>query len=119
LGDDADAADAGLFDCVHDRGECAKGDILISADENGIVAGVADFLVELGGDLVDVDGVIAEEDALLLVDGDDETLFADFFHSARFWNTDIDTGLEYGCGDHENDEEDEDDVDERSDVDVG
>src|SRR5208337_600594 len=59
LSDDAHVGDAGLFYRVHDRGECAEGNIFIGADENELVVRVANFLAEPGGDLIDVDSVVA------------------------------------------------------------
>ena len=75
----------------------------------------ADFV----GEIVDVDRVVAEIDALGFVDGDDEALFGDFFDGVGFGDVDFDAGLQDGSGDHEDDQEDEDDIDERHHVDVG
>src|SRR5208337_3356773 len=91
LSDDAHVGDAGLFYRVHDRGECAEGNIFIGADENELVVRVANFLAEPGGDLID---------------------------GASFGYADFDTRLQNGSGHHKNDEENEDDVDQRSDVDI-
>jgi hypothetical protein len=118
LGDDADVGDAGLLDCVHDGGEGAEGDGLIGAD-------VDDFLFVLrvpckdGGEVVDVDGLVLQEDVLILVNGDDEMLFGELIDLSGLRDCYLDAGLEDGGGDHEDEEEDEDDVDQRRDVDVG
>src|SRR5580698_843130 len=65
LSDDADVGDARLFDGVHDGREGAEGNVLIGADKNKLVTRIANFLLEAGGDLIDVDGIVAEEDALI------------------------------------------------------
>jgi hypothetical protein len=68
---------------------------------------------------VNVDGTVAEIDALVLVDGDDEALLVDFFYSGRFGDVDFNAGLQDRGSDHENDEEHENNVDERDHVDLG
>ena len=37
-------------------------------------------------DLVDVDGIVAQKNALLAIDGDHQPLFGDFFHRLRLRN---------------------------------
>src|SRR5882724_3144345 len=115
---DAYTADARLLDRIHYGGEGAEGDVFIGADEDGVVARIANLLAQLRADLVDVDSVVAEENTLLLVNGDDKALFADFLDGACFWNAHVDAGLQHGGGDHEDHEQHQDHVDQRSDVDV-
>jgi hypothetical protein len=69
--------------------------------------------------LVNVNRTVAEIDALVLVDGDDEALLVDFLDSGGFGDVDFDARLEDRSGDHENDEQDENNVDERDHVDLG
>src|ERR1039458_6323953 len=107
LSHDADVGDAGLFYCVHDSGESAEGDVLIGADKNKLVMGIANLLAKFGGDLVNVDGVVAHEDALIFVNGDNGAFLRDFFHGARLGNADFDTRLEHWSGHHKNDEQHE------------
>ena len=52
---DADVGDAGLLDRVHDGGKGAEGNIFIGANKNGLMLRIANFLLQLGADLVDVD----------------------------------------------------------------
>ena len=73
----------------------------------------ADFV----GELMDVDGIVAEIDELVFVDGDDEVLLSDFLDGVSFGDVDFDAGLQDRSGDHEDDQEDEDHVDERDHVD--
>ena len=94
LSDDADVGDARLFYRIHDGGEGAEGHVLIGADKDELVAGIANLLAELGGDLVDVDGVVAEEDALILIDGDDDAFFRDFLDGAGLGDADFDPRLQ-------------------------
>ena len=61
LSDDAHIGDAGRFDRIHDSGEGAEGHIFISADKDGLMLRVADFLFNPGGNFVDVDGVVAQK----------------------------------------------------------
>src|SRR5581483_9344881 len=119
LRDDADVGDARGLHGVHDRGPDAKGDFFVAAHINVLVLRVANLLPQLVGDLVDVDGVVAEINALLFVDGDHKPLLGDFFHRPGMRNVNLDAGLQHRSGDHENNQQDEDDVDERGDVDVG
>jgi hypothetical protein len=67
---------------------------------------------------VDVNGIVAEVDALILVEGDNQTLLSDFLDGVSFGDVDFDAGLEDGSGDHENDEKNENDIDKRHHVDV-
>src|SRR5271155_1906632 len=119
LSDDAHVGDARLFYRVHDGGKGSEGDVLVGADKNELVAGIANLLAEFGGDLVDVDGVIAEENALVFINGNDGAFFRNFFDGAGFGNVDFDAGLQNGSSHHKNDEQHEHDIDERSDVDIG
>ncbi len=118
LRDNADVGNAGLTKRVDDAGESAEGNGLVAAEKDGVV-GMLELLFNFVGEIVDVDSVVAEIDALIFVEGDDEALLGDFFDGVRFGDVDFDTGLKNGSGDHEDDEEDEDDVDERHHVDVG
>ncbi len=78
LGDDADVGDAGLLDGVHDGGEGSEGNALVGAEVDDALGGVA-FAggAEHGWEVVDVDGLVLQEDVLLLVDGDDHALFGE------------------------------------------
>src|ERR1700724_3061475 len=67
LSHDAYVGDARLFYCIHDRSEGAEGHIFVGANEDGLVLRVADFLLQAGADFIDVDGLVAQKDALLLV----------------------------------------------------
>jgi hypothetical protein len=67
---------------VHDGGEGAEGNVLIGTDENELVVGIADLLAKSGGNLIDVDGVVAEKDALVFIDSDDGAFFGDLFDGA-------------------------------------
>ena len=60
-----------------------------------------------------------QEDALLLVDADDHTLFGDFLHRARFGNGNLNSRLEHWSRHHKYDEQHKNDVHQRRDVDVG
>src|ERR1700683_1722605 len=119
LSDDADVGDARLLYRIHDRGECSEGHILIGADEDGLIPRVANLLPQLRCDFVNVDGVIAEEDALILIDSDHDPLFGDFFDRTRFGHADFNPGLKHWRGDHENNQQNEDHIDQRSNVDIG
>ena len=68
---------------------------------------------------MNADGIVAEVNELIFVDGDDETLLCDFLDRVRFGDVDVNAGLQDRGGDHEDDEKNEDDIDERHHVDVG
>jgi hypothetical protein len=118
LGDDADVGDAGLAEGVDDGAESAEGNGFIGAEVDGVV-GVLGLLSDFVGELVNINRIVAEIDALVFVDGDDELLFGDFLDGVGFGNVDFNAGLEDGSGDHKDDKEDEDHVDERNHVDIG
>jgi len=54
---------------------------------------------------MNVDGLIAEKDLLLVIDGDDHALFGDLFHGAGFGDVDFNTRLQHRRRDHEDDEQ--------------
>src|SRR5208283_163785 len=118
LRDDADVGDAGDTKGVDDAAEGAEGNGFVSAKIDDIVLTLGLFF-DFVGELVNVDGLVAEVDELPFVHGDNETLLGDFLYRVRFGDVDFDAGLEDGSGDHEDDEEDEDDIDEGNHVDVG
>ena len=103
---------------VDHLGESAEGNCFVGAKEDRVLR-----LLKLGcylsTKLVNVNGTVAEIDALVLVDGDDEALLVDFFNGGGFGDVDFDAGLEDRRGDHENDEQHENNVDERDHVDLG
>ena len=118
LGDDADVADAGSFDGIHYGGEGAEGDCFVGADVDYFLF-VRGILGEDGGEVVDVDGFVLEEDVLVFVDGDDEVDFAELRDEAGVGNGDLDAALQNRGGEHEDEEQNQDHVDQRRDVDVG
>ena len=120
LGDDADVGDAGLLDRIHDGGEGSEGDTLVGAQVDDALGGVAFAgAAEQGGKGVDVDGLVLQEDVLLLVDGDDHALFGELVDGAGLRDGHLDAGLKDGRGEHEDEQKHEDDVDQRRDVDLG
>ena len=93
--------------------------VLISAHKNGLVLRVADFLLEPGADFIDVDGVVPQKHALLLVNADYKALFRDLFHGTRFGHAHLNTGLQHRRSDHEDDQQHQHDVNQRRDIDIG
>src|SRR6266481_5408539 len=69
LGDDADVGDAGLFDRIHDRGEGAEGHALVGPEVDDALGVRFASGLQQRGELVDVDGLVLEENILLAVDG--------------------------------------------------
>ena len=61
LGHDADVGDSRLLDCVHHRGEGAKGHIFVGADKDRLMLWIANLRPQLGCDFIDVDGIVSEE----------------------------------------------------------
>ena len=118
LGDDGDVGDAGLTKRIDDGGESAEGNRLIAAEKDGILRAL-ELLFDFVGELMDVDGIIAEIDALIFVDSDDQALLGDFLDGVGFGDVDFDAGLEDGSSNHEDDKEHKNNVDERHHVDVG
>jgi hypothetical protein len=118
LGDDGNVGDARDTEGVDDGAEGAEGNGLVSAKIDDVVL-VLGLFSDFVGELVDVDGIVAEIDELLFIDGDDEFLFGDFLDGVSFGDVDFDAGLQDGCRDHEDDQEHENNVDERNHVDLG
>src|SRR5262249_58901231 len=75
------------------------------------------FLPQLVADLVDINGIVSQEDALFLVDGDHQPLFGDLFYGSRFRHGNVNAGLQHGRRHHEDDQQNQHNVDEGSDVD--
>src|ERR1700722_2801249 len=118
LRDDTNIIDAREAQSVYDFGENAKGDGFVGAKKDGIL-GLFELSFYLSAETIDVDGCISNVDELILVDRNDETDFVDFLDGRRFGDVDFDTGLQDGGGNHENNEQDENNVDERDHVDLG
>src|SRR5271157_2745574 len=118
LSNDTYVGDARLLDRVHDRRESAERDVFVGTDKNELVVRITNFLPQFGGDLVDIHGVIAEEDALILINSDDRAFFCDLLDGAGLGNGHFDARLKNGSGHHKDDQEYQDNVNERSDVDV-
>jgi hypothetical protein len=118
LGDDADVGDTGLAKGIDDGTESTEGNGLIGSEKDGVVR-VFGLLSDFVRKLVNVDGIVAEIDALIFVDGNDEFLFGDFLDGVGFGDIDFNAGLKNGSGNHEDDEKDEDDIDKGDHIDVG
>src|SRR5258708_19687927 len=83
LGDDTDIADAGLAQGVYHAGEDAEGDFFVAAEEDGVLR-FFQLRVDFGAKLMNVDGIVAEINALGFVDRYDEPLLVHFLTSVRF-----------------------------------
>src|SRR5437867_6245829 len=119
LGHDTYVADAGLFHRVHHRSESAEGHILVRSQEDGLVLRIADLPAQLAPDLVDIDRIVAQEYALTFVNRDYQPLFRDLLHRAGFGHIDFDTRLQHRRGDHKNNQQHQNHIHQRSDVDIG
>src|SRR5919109_2092370 len=80
---DADVGYACLLDGIHDGGKSAEGNIFIGAQKNRLPLGITQLLAYLRANLVDIDGIVSEENMLLTVNADDQPLFRNFLHRAR------------------------------------
>ena len=80
---------------------------------------IANLLPQLASDRVDVDGVVSQEDSLILVDRDHQPFFGNLLHRPGFWHADVNPRLQHWRGHHENDQQHQHDVHERGDVNVG
>jgi len=118
--DDADVSDARLLDGVHDRSEGSEGYTFVSAKIDDTFCRIAFACsAETRRELIDVDGLVLQEDVLIVIDGDDHPLISDLVDGTGLRNRNVDTGLQDWCGQHEDEEKHQDDVDEGSDVDLG
>ena len=76
-------------------------------------------LLSSRGQIVDVDGLVLQEDVLVLVDGDDHAFFGELVDRARLGDGDLDAGLQHRRGEHEDEQQHQHHVDQRRDVDLG
>src|SRR6185369_2290423 len=118
LCNDADVGDAARLHRVHHGREGAEGNIFVSAHEDVLVLWISNLLVQLVCDFINVDWIVAEEDALFFIDGNHQSLFGDLLHSLGLRNGDFYARLQHRRSDHEDDEQHQHDVHERSDIDV-
>ena len=118
LGDDTDVVYAGLTEGIDDRGKTTKWNGFIATEKDALLR-VFQLSFDSRTKLVNVDGFIAEVNALGLVHRHDQALLIDFLHGARLRDVDFDAGLQDGRGNHENNEQHENHVHERDHVDLG
>src|SRR3954454_12267505 len=64
LGNDADVADARLLHGVHHSRKGAERDVLVSSQKNGLALGIAHLLPQFSSNLVDINWIISQENAL-------------------------------------------------------
>ncbi len=83
LRDDADVVYAGQAERVHDGGKAAKGNRFIAAEEHAFLL-VLQLIADSGAELMNIDGLIAEINALSLINGDDEALLVDFLDCSEW-----------------------------------
>src|SRR2546421_12554972 len=95
LGDDADVIDARHAKRIDHGCKTAKRNGFIATEEDALLR-VFQLRADLGAELVNVGGLIAEVDALGLVHGDDEALLIDFLDGASLGDVDLDARLENG-----------------------
>ncbi len=120
LGDDADVGDARLFDGVHDGGEGSEGNLFVSAKIDDPLGGwPGAYTLQAGGQIIDVDRLVLQEDVLVFIDGDDHALFGQLIDGAGLGDRHFDAGLKDGRGEHEDEQQHQHDVDEGRDVDLG
>src|SRR6266568_215377 len=118
LRDNADVVDTGLAQGIDDGSECPEGHRLIAPQEYTSLSALQ-LRMNLRAKLVDIDGFIAQVDALRLVQCDDQAILGEIFHSARLRHIDFNARLEDGGGDHKDDEEHQNHVHEGDHVDLG
>src|SRR5216684_6092608 len=118
-GHDADIGNPRRFHRVHHCGEGAEGHIFIRPQENRLMLWIAHLLPQFTSNFVDVDRIVSQKHSLLFVNADHQPLFGDLFHGSCFGNADFDSGLQHRRGDHENDQQHQHHIYQRSDVDVG
>ena len=95
FGDDADVAEAGDAKGIDDGGKNAEWNGFVAAEEDGVIR-MLELLADLGGELVDIDGIVAEVDELSFIDGDDDVLLDHFLDAVGFGEIDFDAGLQNG-----------------------
>src|SRR5258708_2252761 len=75
LGHDAHIRNPGRFHRVHHRGEGAKGHVFVSPQKNRLMLRIAHLLPQLLSNLINIDGIVSQKYALLLVNADYHSLF--------------------------------------------
>src|SRR5580693_6767620 len=118
LRDDANVSDPRLLYRIHDGREGPEGHVLVRSDKNRLVLRIANLLPQLGCNLIDVDGIVPQKDALLLVHADDQPLLGNFFDRARLGDAHLDPRLQHRRRHHENNQQHQNHVHQRRNVDV-
>src|ERR1700733_13364187 len=116
LGHDANILDAGLAHRVYNDGECAERNRFVATEVDSVSLRIVHLGVDLVAQFVDVDGVIADIDALRAVDRNYDARFGNFPDGLGLRHVHFDARLQDRRGDHENYEKHEHDVHEGDDV---
>ena len=119
LGHDANILDAGLAHGVYNKSEGAKRNRLIAPEKDCLSLRIMHLGVDLVTQFMDVDGVVANINALRAIDRNDHARFGNFLDRLGLGHVHFDAGLQDRRRDHEDHEEDEHDVHEGDDVDLG
>src|SRR5215472_15880945 len=65
LGEDSNVGDTALFYRVHERGECAEGNVLVTTQINRMMLRILYFVVENRGQLSQFDRIASQKDILI------------------------------------------------------
>src|SRR6266851_8666539 len=93
LRDNADVVDTGLAQGIDDGGKCAEGHGLITPQEDASLS-TLQLRMNFRAKLVNIDRVIAQVDALRLVQCDDQAILSEIFHCTGFGDVDFNARLE-------------------------
>jgi hypothetical protein len=120
VGHHSDLGDAGALEDVHDGNEALDGEIAVGADDDSGVGFFEFDGEEAGFEVLWGDGGFVEFEGIVAVDRDGEDLGGvdGAFGGGAFGDDEVEAVLDEGCGDHENDQEDEGKVEEGSDIDL-
>src|ERR1700676_818687 len=115
---DADILDAGLAHRVHDQGKGTEGDRRIATEIDRVSLRIMHLGMNLVTQFVNVDGGVANINALRAIDGNDNARFGNLFYSFGLRHVHFDSGLQDRRRDHENHEQHKHDVHKGDDVDL-
>src|SRR5438552_6702372 len=80
---------------------------------------ITNLLPQTRPNFIDVDWIIPKKNALLFINADHHTFFGDFLYGARLGDTDFNARLKHRRSYHKNDEQNQNYINQRRDVDIG
>src|SRR5439155_7598414 len=119
LRDNADVLDSSQLQMIQHRRKRLERHRLVGAQVNALACWIEKLLPYFIPQLIDVvDGIILQIEFLLLIDRHNQFFFCNFAHDLSLGHVHLDTGLDNRSRYHEDDQQYQNDIDERDDIDL-